>query len=83
MTTTLLEWSGLMGKLQMNDCNDSGVSETREKISFEAALTALKTMTEFIEQFICCTRRRGYNLQRLRRSIELSRVKRCFVTTLD
>ena len=34
-----------------NDCNnDSEVSETPKKISFEAALTALKTMTEFIEQ---------------------------------
>ena len=34
-----------------NDCNnDSEVSETPKKISFEAALTALKTITEFIEQ---------------------------------
>ena len=43
--------SAMPRKNRSNDCNDdSKVSETPKKISFEAALTALKTMTEFIEQ---------------------------------
>ena len=77
-----------------NDCNnDSEVSETPKKISFEAALTVLKPMTEFIEQqpdnsFVA--RENVVNLQRLRRNIELSRVENLkqevldrFVTKLD
>jgi hypothetical protein len=70
-----------------NDCNsDSEVSETPKKISFEAALTALKTMTEFIEQqpdnsFVA--REDVANLQRLRRNIELSRVENLRQDVLD
>ena len=77
-----------------NDCNnDSEVSETPKKISFEAALTALKTTTEFIEQQPAnslVAREDVVNLQRLRRNIELSRVENLrqevldrFVTKLD
>ena len=34
----------------VNDCNDNRICETQKKISFEVALTALKTITELIEQ---------------------------------
>jgi len=69
-----------------NDCNDNRVCETQKKISFEAVLTALKTITEFIEQQpddSLIAREDMINLQRLRRSIELSRVKSLRQESLD
>ena len=70
------------------DTNDLSerVSETQKKISFEMALTALNTITEFIEEqpddsFV--RREDIFGLQRLRRGINLKKAESLRQKALD